>query len=86
MKKEKDASSKEVKSEGLSIVCSCTNNRCVNYNQDIEVEYGFGVFPILELTTFTKCEFCPYKSQFLRPNMLCKEVKVSNCYLRLRGS
>ena len=61
---------KIVQNVGLSIISSCTNLSCVNFNQKVEINYGFGVFPILELASFAKCEVCPYKSQFLRPNMM----------------
>jgi hypothetical protein len=70
---------------GLSLLCSCTNNKCVNYNQDVEIDYGFGTFPILQLTAETKCQNCPYKSQFLRPSMLCKSIRVNNCFYKLKG-
>ena len=60
-----------VENAGLTIVSSCTNPNCINYNQKIEMNLGFGDFPILELTSLTKCEICPYKSQFLQPNMMC---------------
>jgi hypothetical protein len=40
---------------GLTIVCCCTNKNCSNYNQDIEVNYGYGVFSILQITAETKC-------------------------------
>lgn len=71
---------------GLSVISSCTNGKCVNYNQDVEINYGFGTFPILELTAFTKCQICPYKSQFLRPSMMCKSIKVNRCLYKLKGT
>jgi hypothetical protein len=75
-----------VESVGLSVVSSCTNPSCVNYNQSVEISYGFGDFPILELTSFAKCEVCPYKSQHLRPNMMCHELRVEHCLYQLKGS
>lgn len=32
---------------GLSVISSCTNEKCLNYNQDIEINYGYGTFAIL---------------------------------------
>jgi hypothetical protein len=58
----------------------------VNFGKDVEICYGFGVFPVLGITAATKCEFCPYKSQFLRPSMLCKELRVESCLFKLKGT
>lgn len=40
----------------------------------------------MALTAYAKCEVCPYKSQFLRPNMMCHQVKVERCYYQLKGT
>lgn len=83
--KGKQQEDKKVDMAGLSFVACCSNEKCVNYEQDVEIDIGFGTFPILELTAFSKCEVCPYRSQKLRPNMMCKQVKVNHCYYRLTG-
>ena len=40
---------------GLTVVSSCVNQKCVNYNQKVEINHGYGSFGILVLTAFAKC-------------------------------
>ena len=71
---------------GLALRASCTNEKCVNFGEDIFVNYGYGNFPIYSLISDLKCEKCPYKNQYLRPVMICKDMKISKCCYRLSGT
>jgi hypothetical protein len=68
---------------GLSIVASCVNPDCIEYQQDAVIHLGYGVFIFYQLISGLKCEMCPYRSQFLRPTMMCKGVKLSHCFYKV---
>jgi hypothetical protein len=71
---------------GLSIIASCINPQCINYQQDTVIHIGYGSIAFYEAIARLKCDLCPYRSQFLRPTMMCKGVKLSNCLYKMEGT
>ena len=61
---------------GLNVEAACTNPKCVNYQQSISINFGYGSFPVFNVISGLKCDVCPYKSQYLRPSMMCKSLRV----------
>lgn len=79
-------SSVEDSAFGLNLEAACSNPKCVNYQQNIQVNYGYGDFPIFQVISSLKCAICPYKNQHLIPTMMCKSIRVEKCLYKLLGT